>query len=254
MPEPYLDRFFPEAFVTREELINLIMLLDGKDEQISTSMVVDKDLHMPHSIKKYIPEDWSYSLDLVTKKEALDILFALFKYEHDSLLGSDAYSLNYPTETVRDIKFGIQQWIAQRFASVRMFFVGIKETVVNYFKRESTELEKEELVAIVDEKPSLISTVYVKISDAMSGFRDQFSRESSDKGVSFENDDFIEKQMPDIEDQVKKAELISDVNQPKNNQAQLLNFLVNESTEIDIRIAQSINAIDDLDPSFSRFF
>ena len=43
LPEPYLDRFFPEAFVTREELINLIMLLDGKDEQISTSMVVDKD-------------------------------------------------------------------------------------------------------------------------------------------------------------------------------------------------------------------
>ena len=77
LPLPQLGYFYPDAYVTRESLINLLLLLNGSAEQISTSMIVTSKLDIPESLRPVLPA-WNDPLVFVTRGEALDVFFKFF--------------------------------------------------------------------------------------------------------------------------------------------------------------------------------
>ena len=65
---PIHQNFYPNAYVTRQEFINLLMLVDGIPMQVSTSMHVSERIDIPKELLQKVPSAWaSQPLGYVTK-------------------------------------------------------------------------------------------------------------------------------------------------------------------------------------------
>ena len=51
LPRPIHQNFYPNAYVTRRDFINLLMLVDGIPMQVSTSMHVSERIDIPKELK-----------------------------------------------------------------------------------------------------------------------------------------------------------------------------------------------------------
>jgi len=81
LPMPELGGFYPNAHVTRREFINLLLLINGSSEQISTSRLVSPTLIIPRSLRHVIPESWRRPLVFVSRRDVLSAYFKLFEYK-----------------------------------------------------------------------------------------------------------------------------------------------------------------------------
>ena len=52
LPRPIHQNFYPNAYVTRQDFINLLMLVDGIPMQVSTSMHVSERIDIPKNCFK----------------------------------------------------------------------------------------------------------------------------------------------------------------------------------------------------------
>lgn len=77
LPLPRLGSFYPNSYVTRQTFVNLLLLLNGSTEQISTSMMVAPELKLPHSVRSLVPA-WEDPLVFVTRGEVLSAFFKLY--------------------------------------------------------------------------------------------------------------------------------------------------------------------------------
>jgi hypothetical protein len=109
LPLPRLGSFYPNSYVTRQAFVNLLLLLNGSTEQISTSMMVAPELKLPRSVRALVPA-WEDPMVFITRGEVLNAFFALFngpevspstvtliKTSRDQVLPDDAY-LTYVTD------------------------------------------------------------------------------------------------------------------------------------------------------------
>ena len=81
LPRPVNKNFYPNAYVTREEFVNLLLLLRGGQDQVSTSMHLTADLNVPNSVVHYIPDHWNNApLGYVTKQDVLTSFKRVFNY------------------------------------------------------------------------------------------------------------------------------------------------------------------------------
>ena len=123
LPLPRLGSFYPNAYVTREAFVNLLLLLNGSSDQISTSMLVNDQLMIPQSLRYIIPKTWTEPLAFVTRREVLKVYFNLF---HEQALPEErVVSIDWPLfdpqqviqkpmtylDMVRDIKLAfMKRW------------------------------------------------------------------------------------------------------------------------------------------------
>tara|TARA_Y100000591_G_scaffold61949_1_gene50555 strand:- start:27244 stop:28437 length:1194 start_codon:yes stop_codon:yes gene_type:complete len=77
LPLPRLGSFYPNSYVTRQAFVNLLLLLNGSTEQISTSMMVATELKLPRSVRSLVPS-WKDPLVFVTRGEVLSAFFKLY--------------------------------------------------------------------------------------------------------------------------------------------------------------------------------
>lgn len=77
LPLPRLGSFYPNSYVTRQAFVNLLLLLNGSTEQISTSMMVATELKLPRSVRSLVPA-WKDPLVFVTRGEVLSAFFKLY--------------------------------------------------------------------------------------------------------------------------------------------------------------------------------
>ena len=123
LPLPRLDSFYPNAYVTREAFVNLLLLLNGSSDQVSTSMLVHDQLQVPQSLRHIIPKTWKKPLVFVTRREALAMYFSLFKpnaLPQPTIVTIDwGNSKPFPTQVTRyvevgrQLKVGVQERLAK---------------------------------------------------------------------------------------------------------------------------------------------
>lgn len=116
LPLPQLGSFYPNSYVTRQAFVNLLLLLNGSSEQISTSMMVEPVLRVPQSLRSLVPQ-WNDPLVFVTRGDVLRAFIKLYNRP------------NLSQSTVVTIKINHDELIADRF-----FLTSVKEKV-NQFSR-----------------------------------------------------------------------------------------------------------------------
>ena len=95
------------------------MIVQGIDEQVSTSLIVNKKLSIPQSVRDIVPKNWTYSLDFVTKEEALNVLMSVFPYEHDVFSSSIQYTIQFPNENVGEFMSVAAQFYDSALTGIR---------------------------------------------------------------------------------------------------------------------------------------
>lgn len=99
-------RFYPEAYVTRQEFMNVLLTKLNVAEQISTDYIVDNQLKIPTSLHQYVPSDWDGSLTLVTKQDVMTALLKIRAFRHPAIspvpippIPYDSHQTNAPIMT-----------------------------------------------------------------------------------------------------------------------------------------------------------
>ncbi|MBL6722741.1 MAG: LysM peptidoglycan-binding domain-containing protein [Candidatus Margulisbacteria bacterium] len=100
LPMPIRGSFFPNGHLTRQDVINALLLVNGSPDQISTSMLVTPKLTVPPSLQHVIPTKWEDPMAFVSRREVLQIFFDLFSQSPLST-ASEKVSIEWPKTTWR---------------------------------------------------------------------------------------------------------------------------------------------------------
>ena len=74
LPRPIHQKFYPNAYVTREEFLNLMLLIKGVPMQVATTMHVATDLPVFSSLEGLVPSHWSKDpLAYVSKRDVIQL-------------------------------------------------------------------------------------------------------------------------------------------------------------------------------------
>ncbi|MGA0241600.1 MAG: LysM peptidoglycan-binding domain-containing protein [Candidatus Marinamargulisbacteria bacterium] len=95
LPPPIHQNFYPNAYVTREEFINLLLLILNGTEQVSTSWHLTPHLKVPAAIKSHIPSSWMDPLAFVSLREAIYILINVIQMS--PLESPQKITIQYPS-------------------------------------------------------------------------------------------------------------------------------------------------------------
>tara|TARA_A100001015_G_scaffold151238_1_gene167717 strand:- start:6188 stop:7378 length:1191 start_codon:yes stop_codon:yes gene_type:complete len=123
LPMPTLDRFFPNAYMTRLDVINGLLALNGLDEQVSTSLWLSPSVHIPDSVQSLLPSDCADNpLALVSTHSFIQILFAwhgLPQVRTPYAVTIDWPSVRRGTPVIKHLTHRIMDtwrgWVASRF-------------------------------------------------------------------------------------------------------------------------------------------
>jgi LysM repeat protein len=101
LPRPILNSFYPNAYITRESFINLLLLISGSADQISSSRMVEEKLTRPPALTTILPTNWTTPLTFVSKKEALHILATFFKF--NAPRESSVTAIKWPNRSMNQV-------------------------------------------------------------------------------------------------------------------------------------------------------
>ena len=79
LPEPILTRFYPDAFVTTQEMLELLFLLKGEFNVISDGYLLNHSFSVPDRLKPFVAFEWKSPTQFVTRREA----FSIFSRYHE---------------------------------------------------------------------------------------------------------------------------------------------------------------------------
>jgi hypothetical protein len=187
LPCPKLQRFYPNAYLTRVEFVNLLMRVTGKAEHVSNSLLVPARLMLPQSLQRVVPGSWVEPLGLVTKREVMHIFSAVFNKSHDYVAQGDPIVLDWP-RPVFDVAASQMQRVIDKGGVLgrkaivfgRTQAMGVKQTVLNMRRSAvapETQLEPvvvttneiaQDAIQDVTQAVAKVPTVYVPILRASS--------------------------------------------------------------------------------------
>lgn len=78
LPEPRLGNFYPDSFVTVQEVLQLIMKLEGKYQLLNDENIISESFNPPNNLKSIIPLHWKDQVQLVSRRDVIDVLFKYF--------------------------------------------------------------------------------------------------------------------------------------------------------------------------------
>lgn len=78
LPRPIHGNFYPNAYITRQELVNVMDVLVDGTQQGSTSMHLTDRLTIPDRLAPYLPSDWTDPLAFVTPRDVISAFQAWF--------------------------------------------------------------------------------------------------------------------------------------------------------------------------------
>jgi hypothetical protein len=138
LPCPKLQRFYPNAYLTRMEFINLLMRVKGYAEHVSNSLLVPETLKVPNSLKTVIPGSWVDPLGLVTKREVIQLFSKVFNQSHPYNIEGAPIVLDWPRSVSNVVGSRMQKVIDKGGVLGRRAIVfgrtqakGVKQTVLN---------------------------------------------------------------------------------------------------------------------------
>lgn len=155
LPRPILDSFYPDAYVTRVDFLNLLLLLAGSNEQISTSMIISKRLSIPTLSKPFVPQNWEDPMVFVTRREVLNAFFKLLDYSKYPV--SSRIVMSWPNfEVIQQTRYSFQKArdysmrILQSFQKVEQ----LENVVVSNHKNSNKIVSKSSNQNILLPKPT----------------------------------------------------------------------------------------------------
>ena len=137
LPRPINKNFYPNAYTTREEFVNLMLIIAGGEDQISTSMHLKSHFKIPRLIYPYIPSYWRDSLAFVTKKEVIKIFDDYFKPSY--LDRQKTLVINYKStssETINSSVTFVNDRFKRVYSGIRAFMfsqTGVVQATSNMF-------------------------------------------------------------------------------------------------------------------------
>ena len=97
LPPPELGRFFPNAAMTRRDFLNLVLVIQGIPDQISTDYLIRDKWTIPRSLASIISNDWQDLQMFVTGVDVINVLDALFNYPQP-LVSSNALVIPWESQ------------------------------------------------------------------------------------------------------------------------------------------------------------
>jgi LysM repeat protein len=157
LPPPIHQNFYPNAYVTREELMNLLLLILNGTEQVSTSWHLTSDLKVPAAIKSYIPSSWTDPLAFVSLREAIHILIDMVPIA--PLESPQKITIQYPSGVV-------VSGMTSRWSS---FIDWVRKTSTVAFQWGRNAWPKKNEPPTLHQSPSSIAPVHYRIIHVQPG-------------------------------------------------------------------------------------
>jgi hypothetical protein len=179
LPCPKLNRFYPNAYLTRMEFINLLMRVQGYAEHVSNSLLVPETLQVPNSLKTVIPGSWVDPLGVVTKREVIKLFSKVFNQSHLYNMEGVPIVLDWPRPVSNVVVSRMQRVIDKGGVLGRKAIVfgktqakGVKQTVLNIKKPVVAPAAQVEPVVVtkkaIKKGVAKVPTVHVPILRASS--------------------------------------------------------------------------------------
>ena len=123
LPEPVLNRFYPDSFVTVKDMIKLLLALENNYQSISDGNILSDFLDIPPQFKSIIPKNWDRQVQFSSRREVIHLFMNYFDYSLDRY--EKQMTISWPrvstekTETYSKIQYKFENFI--RFFKVPSF-------------------------------------------------------------------------------------------------------------------------------------
>ena len=183
LPRPIHQNFYPNAYVTRRDFVNLLMLLKGIPMQVSTSMHVSESINIPSELKTVVPKNWRGDpLEYVSKRDVVDVLLGLFNIEPNAV----PTALSIPVHFQNSEGQMNRRYVAA-LGKLKHFFVDSKN---KYAQRRQAQLKKQANVPMsaplvaadsaVSKKPPVFKLVKVAPGDSIQAIARRYLGQAAD--------------------------------------------------------------------------